>query len=360
MIEQRKVENQVTNREINKGTSNISNLEVSEAPPVSGMIAQKGGSEVNLQTTNIETPQKDGDQPVRRGATGPRTEIGKKRSSQNAVKSGIFSRATLLKGESRTEYESLREGLWKSLQPGNEFEEFLLDKITSNLWRQRRVLIAEGAEIRRNSEFMVFDRRQKELKEAEEISQKRQAGTVSVYASEPVGVGLIWTIENPHALERCIEILIELRQGIEANGFDEMKDKSLLKTIYGDPHQPHLRQTLQDQYSGWHNTAKVTEKERMRKGWPSPEQCKQNVLREIGAEINGLKQYKDKHESIESKRREVEILRQRVPDSPGLDRLLRYETNRERDFDRMLTQYDRAQRMRKGQPLPPQLDVKIS
>ena len=92
----------------------------------------------------------------------------------------------------------------------------------------------------------------------------------------------------------------------------------------------------------------------------TPEQCKRNVLRPIGAEINRLKQYNEKHESIESKRMEVEILRQRVPASPGLDRMLRYRNSLEREFDRLLTQYERLQRMRKGQRLPPQVDVKIS
>ena len=40
--------------------------------------------------------------------------------------------------------------------------------------------------------------------------------------------------------------------------------------------------------------------------------------------------------------------------------LHRHETSFERSFDRMLTQLERALRMRKGQPLLPQLDVKIS
>jgi hypothetical protein len=40
--------------------------------------------------------------------------------------------------------------------------------------------------------------------------------------------------------------------------------------------------------------------------------------------------------------------------------MIRYGNSLERAFDRMLSQYDRAQRMRKGQPPPPQLDVKIS
>src|ERR1700674_1831679 len=53
------------------------------------------------------------DHPSIHKSTGPRTESGKKRSSQNALKSGIFSRVILLKGESRSEYQSLLEGLWK-------------------------------------------------------------------------------------------------------------------------------------------------------------------------------------------------------------------------------------------------------
>ena len=41
-------------------------------------------------------------------ATGPRTEVGKGRSSRNAIKHGIFSKAILLKEESRAEFELLR------------------------------------------------------------------------------------------------------------------------------------------------------------------------------------------------------------------------------------------------------------
>jgi hypothetical protein len=52
-------------------------------------------------------------------STGPRSKIGKKTSSQNATKFGIFSKSTLLKGESRSQYDSLREKLWESKQPGD-------------------------------------------------------------------------------------------------------------------------------------------------------------------------------------------------------------------------------------------------
>jgi hypothetical protein len=293
-----------------------------------------------------------------RNATGPRSKMGKRRSSKNAIKFGIFSDVTLLETESSAEYESLRQGLLKSKLPGNSFEEILVDKIVSNLWRQRRALIAEGAEIRRNSEFVESDRRQNKLEEAEEISRKTYPATTPRRA--PAAVGLMWSIENSDVLDRCIEILEELRQAIEGTGFDKERDESLLETIYGDPTVAHLRSTLHNEYWMHLVTALMPEDERVRNGYATPEQSVQALVLLIDAEIARLKKYQVKRESIESKRFEVEILRQRVPDSPGLDRLLRYMTALERSFDRTLNDLDRAQRMRKGQPLPPLVDVKIS
>ena len=45
---------------------------------------------------------------------------------------------------------------------------------------------------------------------------------------------------------------------------------------------------------------------------------------------------------------------------PTLDLLLRYESNLERAFDRTLNQLERLQRMRKGQPAPPTVNVNVS
>lgn len=50
------------------------------------------------------------------------------------------------------------------------------------------------------------------------------------------------------------------------------------------------------------------------------------------------------------------MLRRSIPDSHRLERLLRYEASLERAFDRTLSQLERLQRMRLGQPV----DVNLS
>ncbi|HEX2713116.1 MAG TPA: hypothetical protein VHM88_13035, partial [Candidatus Acidoferrales bacterium] len=159
-------------------------------------------------------------------------------------------------------------------------------------------------------------------------------------------------------LECCLELLAELRQGIEEGGFDEERDTAILRQIYGSTN--HLRKTLRDFYWIWFHTSEVSEEERQREGYATPEQCKQNVLHQIDAEVRHLKRYRKARASVEADRTKLEILRRSVPAPPHLDCLLRYEAGLERAFDRTLSQLERLQRMRLGQPVPPPVKVELS
>jgi hypothetical protein len=84
------------------------------------------------------------------------------------------------------------------------------------------------------------------------------------------------------------------------------------------------------------------------------------VLHDIDAEINRLEKYKEIPRPVESERAELEILRRNIPESPVSDRLLRYEANLERAFDRTLSQLERLQQLRMGQAVTPRIDVNLS
>jgi hypothetical protein len=283
-------------------------------------------------------------------ATGPRTKQGKQTSSRNATKHGVFSTVIVLKGESRAEYEAVLAGLRETLQPEGTLEELLVEKLATLVWRQRRLLMAEGAEIQKNMEFVETDRQDREREEAERIAR----------SLEPFNNhGLIQKIQYPDVLERCLELLAELRKRFEGDGFNLEYDKAILEKIYGDHEENRLRDDLYDSYETWMDTSQTSEEERVREGYASPEQCRKNMLQEIDEEIRRLKRYGKAHASVETVRAQLETLRHSIPDAPGLDRLLRYEASLERAFDRTLTQLERLQRMRRGQSVPPPIKVDI-
>jgi hypothetical protein len=93
----------------------------------------------------------------RRRATGPRTSIGKKRSSLNAQKYGIFSKDLLVGDESPREFSLLLDGLRDDLQPEGTLEALLVEKLATILWRKRRILRAESAEIGEGIQYSVSD-----------------------------------------------------------------------------------------------------------------------------------------------------------------------------------------------------------
>ena len=74
-----------------------------------------------------------------RKSTGPRTQEGKDRVSNNAVKHGLLSQDVLSFGEDRAALRDLSERLQKELEPVGELEDMLVDRIVAAYWRLRRV-----------------------------------------------------------------------------------------------------------------------------------------------------------------------------------------------------------------------------
>ena len=81
-----------------------------------------------------------------RKSKGPRTEVGKARVRYNALKHGITAKSLLLPGEDRREFEARRAALHNQIQPRNELEAELIDRLAQNFWvsrRSRRAAVAQ-------------------------------------------------------------------------------------------------------------------------------------------------------------------------------------------------------------------------
>jgi hypothetical protein len=80
---------------------------------------------------------------------GPVTARGKRRSSANALKHGLFARELLIPEQERQGFEHLRQSLAAELKPDTELLWILFDDIISLIWRMKTALCLEQAEIGR-------------------------------------------------------------------------------------------------------------------------------------------------------------------------------------------------------------------
>jgi hypothetical protein len=78
-------------------------------------------------------------------STGPRTEEGKARSSQNSLKHGVFAKTIVLPGESQEEFDALLAGLRKDHKPEGETESNLVRGLAEIQWRLNRLRRYEAA-----------------------------------------------------------------------------------------------------------------------------------------------------------------------------------------------------------------------
>ena len=78
-------------------------------------------------------------------STGPRTEEGKARSSQNAIKHGLTSnKSLLLPDEDEEEFRQFEANLKYTYAPANHIEVDLVDDIISIQWRRKRAAAIEA------------------------------------------------------------------------------------------------------------------------------------------------------------------------------------------------------------------------
>ena len=85
-------------------------------------------------------------------STGPRSALGKAVVSRNARKHGLLSRNLVIDGESQEEFSELLCLLDDEFQPVGLVEHALVERVGIAIWRQRRLVRAESAEVSLNQQ----------------------------------------------------------------------------------------------------------------------------------------------------------------------------------------------------------------
>jgi hypothetical protein len=298
-----------------------------------------------------------------RGPTGPTTQRGKQKSRRNATKHGIFSVGIVRKRESEAEYLRIVEDMVETLQPAGRLEEILVEKLAMLVWRYRRLLQAEVAEVARQREFDRKVQKEGETQAAETLVR-----------DEGLLPGAVST-ENHEAVCWAIEILTDIQRLIREKGLNWERDREALKMVYGcikeqgeDGHPrsrvvyegkggkgPDPFGPLATRYREFAGTAKDKQS-----ATDTPRNAAESIVRMLTDEIDELRlnlrgwrvRTVDHH-----RLHEPTAL---VPRQEVTDRLQRYEGSLDRSFDRTLSQLERLQRLRLGQPVLPALKVDVS
>jgi hypothetical protein len=151
-------------------------------------------------------------------STGPRTEEGKVRASQNAIKHGLTSnKCLLLPDEDEAEFREFSSQLKYTYAPENSVETELVDDIISIQWRRKRaaafearILSAENPDFKAlNNISLIANRLKREFSATHKELMQLQVDREKLVARH---------LEEAAALRRA-DLILKRPTDVAANGF---------------------------------------------------------------------------------------------------------------------------------------------
>lgn len=272
-----------------------------------------------------------------RKSQGPRTQIGKRFSSKNALRHGLLSSSIVIdKGdgeESRVEFEDLVRGLLADLSPEGTLENLLVERIACCYWRLKRAIRCETGEVRKYLDCATFD------------GLERRLRNFKLFKS------LGGCMQSSLGVERVIDLFGMAKLVVEDG--DEIPEH-IMKELYDhlgtDEDSPAILCTVfNNQFKKAKNSSSEDDKSVTQKTLLSYIATTTRNFRELLKElVNG-----------DELRADSQLQSLSLPDGDAVERILRYETAIERQLYRALEQLERLQRQRKGDIVPPPLRLSI-
>ena len=264
-------------------------------------------------------------------STGPKTLRGKAYSGRNAIKHGLFARQLMdfvAHGEEQDEYNELLSGLRAQYGPIGTAEELEVERLALCWWRLKRAWRYENATNR--AALRNFGRR--ELADQAEWCKERDK-------EEDVII---------QELQRAAEKIQETHEFPE--DWEELKQRIFAIEPKFEPVWKLLESAAQERLAApaISKLSKVLDP----KG--------RSVLLAIFTAMSAIILLEELRHSRNTSVREIAIAQHVIPNGDALDKILRYETNIERQLGRTVDRLERMQRRRKGEMIPPPVSVRLT
>jgi hypothetical protein len=267
-------------------------------------------------------------------SAGPRSEQGKRQSSMNGLKHGIFAKALETSiselGEDAADYESLRRGLHATFGPQDALEEMLVEEMAQLSWRRNRLMRAESG-------LLASKRRSYEIKRALKGSSHAGGARKLLRGAINPMLGYAGLPDSVDKCARVIEVLQALRGLVLFEGFKQEHEK-YFKLLYG-----------QMQPLGGANLRAIHEASRRRveAGEQQPDDY-ESFVSAVNAEIAAYKKLQKLCKAKDLDTTEAMKDARLLPSDGDVSRILRYERGLARQFRSKLQQFVGWRQAKKG------------
>ena len=303
-------------------------------------------------------------------STGPKTENGKYYSSRNAIKHGLLARQVViangLGAEKLEEFHAEVERLQRYYEPDGPIEESLVETIACSMWRKARILRAENGEIRKRLDTAELDLTLRNSDKANlELALAKFDG--SFFAGEGRGMPKLKDLvsltqisqinlrDHLVGLTYLTSLLRIAKSEIVSEG---CISKSIRKQIFCGfclwdymfavliANSDSQEYAMQDPRTGM--AASVRDDE-------NP----MNLLAYIEEMLGKLRTFAEGAIARQQLAVEAEARSFSLPSTEATDKILRYEAHLDRQLYRAMDQLERLQRQRRGENVPPPLNVNL-
>ena len=273
-----------------------------------------------------------------RKSTGPKTEKGLAKASQNAMRHGITSHSlyfyTPVDGMGHEEFLAFHDSIFEAMQPEGTTEAILADRIFTILWRMHRLNIAETGMIRKRIENITMQRMADMMEENAEARSDAEKG---VFRRMRTSHGCSQLADGWQAI---VEILEEkglpLSEGITRGLDEELGGRSGF---------------FKAELISICNYA-VKNKEQKELSKEDEEQCNKWALHYAKDLMEFFRGIEHCHEWDEKDMQQADLQSKMIPPLADVEKLQRYEAHLHRIFMQTLHELQRIQSARMGCPAP--------
>jgi hypothetical protein len=283
-------------------------------------------------------------------STGPVTPSGKAIAARNACKHGLLAQEVVVDGgegaESQEQFDALLSELKSQFDPQGLLEEMLIEKMAVAYWRLRRVHRYEVGLLRQKLDNITDEYYQPSLNldPFSEHKPNRRDDQIDREIREAQEQCRAWQDEHDR-FTRLRQEGKDLREIYDCpDNWDGLSTKLEEAEVDVSGETPaKIRKSLHA--AGWTDDAI----------WQAHlEVCTEQIQAET-RRIQNLQKEKQDHALALQVRRKLGYM----PNASDLDRLLKYEGAIERQFYRALSELERLQRLRSGDPVPAPANINL-